>query len=236
MQNTRNLNLTPSALNSLIDNLDEIQYQQQEAIQLLLYQQKDINNRAYPTLLESPYASPDPHTKAIYHTYALLAARLLTKHGHNPLASHLYYTQFLDDEKTEERHLGFLLSYNALGEITRSSIVASDFGISKGMYNTINHSNGTWKPIYYLQLFPNTTQQEIIKILEPANYTQALEYRIDEIQRIITNHFTEKHPTEDKHTLIPLDRFLITEEQARSIPYTITPPEYIKSVTHYSLP
>lgn len=98
------------------------------------------------------------------------------------------------------------------------------------MQNTINHSNGRWKPIYYLQLFPNKTQQEITKILEPANYTQALEHRIEEIQRIITNHFTEKHPTEDKNTLIPLERFLITEEQARNIPYSVTPPEYIKSV------
>lgn len=217
MQNAKNLNLTPAALNSLIDNLDEIQYQQQEAQQILLYHQRNIYNTYYPTLLESPYASPDPHTKSIYYTYALLAARLLTKHQHNPLASHLYYTQFLDDEITAQRQLGFILARKAFGEVSRSSMVASDFGLSSGMINGINKANASWKPVFYLQLFPNKNTQEITKILEPANYAMALEHRIEEINKIIDKHFMVSD--DDTIRYIRLGDFVITEEQARDIPY-----------------
>lgn len=183
----------------------------------MLYHQRNIYNTYYPTLLESPYASPDPHTKAIYYTYALLAARLLTKHGHNPLASHLYYTQFLDDEITAQRQLGFILARKAFGEVSRSSMVASDFGLSSGMINGINMANASWKPVFYLQLFPNKTQQEITKILEPANYAMALEHRIEEINKIIDTHFMVSD--DDTIRYIRLGDFVITEEQARDIPY-----------------
>lgn len=217
MKTETQVQLTNTQIQELLDNLDEIQTNQQEAQQILLYHQRNIYNTYYPTLLESPYASPDPHTKAIYYTYTLLAARLLTKHGHNPLASHLYYTQFLDDEITAQRQLGFILARKAFGEVSRSSMVASDFGLSSGMINGINMANASWKPVFYLQLFPNKTQQEITKILEPANYAMAIEHRIEEINKIIDKHFMISD--DDTIRYIRLGDFVITEEQARDTPY-----------------
>lgn len=55
------------------------------------------------------------------------------------------------------------------------------------------------------------------KILEPSNYAMAIEHRIEEINKIIDKHFMVSD--DDTIRYIRLGDFVITEEQARDIPY-----------------
>lgn len=53
-------------------------------------------------IIESPYAG-----NTVKNTeYARLAAKDCVKRGESPFASHLFYTQFLDDNNQTERKLG----------------------------------------------------------------------------------------------------------------------------------
>ena len=62
--------------------------------------------------------------------------------GKKPVAPHLYYTQFLDEDNPQERELGLFLGITELHEAQEYLLVVIDGVISEGMekeLNTIAH-------------------------------------------------------------------------------------------------
>lgn len=60
-------------------------------------------------------------------------ARIVTFAGDKPVASHLYYTHFLDDFKAKERALGIALGLRDLRECDEFLLVVVDGILSEGM-------------------------------------------------------------------------------------------------------
>jgi len=66
----------------------------------------------YPKcILESPFRAKSPALQLRNIDFARNVCRSLVKEGFNPIASHLFYTQFLDDANERERFLGISLGF-----------------------------------------------------------------------------------------------------------------------------
>jgi hypothetical protein len=59
--------------------------------------------------------------------------------GEAPYASHLLYTQCLDDRTEEQRTLGMLAGFD-WAEAAYIRVVYTDLGVSEGMYAGIRHA------------------------------------------------------------------------------------------------
>lgn len=94
-------------------------------------------------VIESPYAGNTERDRLAHRLYAKRALLHSICTGESPFASHMLYTQVLDDDKPEKRALGIRagLSFYAVAKICA---VYSDYGISPGMYEGIKaaRSNG----------------------------------------------------------------------------------------------
>jgi len=83
-------------------------------------------------IVESPYASDNPKIVEHNKRYARACLSDSLQRGEFPFASHLLYTQVLEDDDPDERRIGI----NAgLGWMERSDLVAvyTDLGITEGM-------------------------------------------------------------------------------------------------------
>lgn len=119
-------------------------------------------------ILESPYAG----NISTNLTYARRAALDCTKRGEATLASHLYYTQFLDDSKLEERTLGIALGL-AWKRVADYQVFYCDLGWSSGMLSALWPTVTKKKPFKIRALdkmiqLPATTDQEIFEALMAA--------------------------------------------------------------------
>lgn len=83
-------------------------------------------------VLESPYAGPDALTIGRNVLYARECLKHSLQLGEAPMASHLLYTQALDDSKPDERALGIDAGL-AWGRVARTTVVYADRGVSRGM-------------------------------------------------------------------------------------------------------
>lgn len=83
-------------------------------------------------LIESPYKAPNMIQRIRYKNYLEKAVRDCLKRGEAPFASHGFYTEFLDDDKPEERRLGICAGF-AWGEVANLIAVYADYGITDGM-------------------------------------------------------------------------------------------------------
>ena len=111
-------------------------------------------------LLETPYAGRPPTTSCPWwvsaplawwdHTLNVLYARaamgLLLREGHAPFASHLLYTQVLDDKDPAEREQGILAGL-ALGDACDETHVFIDRGISRGMRQGVARATAAGRPV-----------------------------------------------------------------------------------------
>lgn len=95
-------------------------------------------------IIESPYAG-DIETNLAYARRCLLDS---LKRGEAPLASHLLYTQVLDDSKPEERTLGIEAGLAWTKKVDKT-VVYTDLGISSGMKAAIERSS---VPVEYRKL------------------------------------------------------------------------------------
>ena len=86
-------------------------------------------------IVESPYAGDVKRNVA----YARLAMQWLLRQGMAPFASHLLYTQCLDDRDAADRELGIAagMSWRHGAELTVAFV---DFGISGGMKAGMSHA------------------------------------------------------------------------------------------------
>jgi hypothetical protein len=95
-------------------------------------------------LVESPYAGNVVRNTA----YLKAALKDCLARGESPYASHMFFTQFLDDTVPEERALGIEagLAWGAAAEVTA---VYEDLGISSGMKYGITRAEFHDRPIEY---------------------------------------------------------------------------------------
>ncbi len=107
--------------------------------------------------LESPFGAPDAEGVIRNVAYGLVAMRDSLTRGEAPFASHLLYTQMLDDTVPDERTLGIYAGL-AIGEAARATVVYNDLGISRGMQLGIDHAHTLERPVRYRSLYPELTR------------------------------------------------------------------------------
>lgn len=83
--------------------------------------------------------------------YAKLCMRDSILRGESPMASHMLYTQCLDDSLAHERELGFILG-KAWLDMAHKCIVYVDLGISDGMAQDIETAKQLFIPIEYRRI------------------------------------------------------------------------------------
>ena len=101
-------------------------------------------------LLESPFRG----NKEMNIMYAHECFLDCLKRDETPFASHLLYTQMLDDDKPDERDLGIKAGLE-WGKQAEKTVVYTDFGISSGMQYGIDNAKENNRPIEYRKLYEN---------------------------------------------------------------------------------
>ena len=101
-------------------------------------------------LLESPFAG-DVERNTAYAREAMLDC---LKRGEAPFASHLLYTQVLDDTIPEERMLGISAGLE-IGKYAVKTVVYTDLGISSGMQYGIKNAEESGREVEYRELYKN---------------------------------------------------------------------------------
>ncbi len=98
-------------------------------------------------IIESPYAGDiEENTR-----YAIQCMRDCLQRGEAPFASHLLYTQCLDDSIPKERELGITAGLFWAKQATRT-VVYTDRGISEGMKWGIMHASDSGRRIEFRTL------------------------------------------------------------------------------------
>jgi hypothetical protein len=99
-------------------------------------------------VIESPY-SGDTEANTKYARECVLDS---LRRGEAPYASHLFYTQVLDDLKPEERQLGMLAGFQ-WGAKADLVAVYTDKGISQGMTHGVAEANRNKIPVEYRTIY-----------------------------------------------------------------------------------
>jgi hypothetical protein len=108
-------------------------------------------------ILESPFAGKGNNilsrwwNKLVNVTYAEDAMRDSLLRGESPMASHLLYTQALDDNVPHEREIGINAGL-AWGKVAEATVVYTDRGISRGMQYGIDNAKKAGRPVEYRTL------------------------------------------------------------------------------------
>ena len=102
-----------------------------------------------PIILESPYRGQiDRNVK-----YARLCFReAFLRYGDIPVASHLLYTQVLDDNNHFERHIGIQGNF-VWTDLCQTVVVYTDLGFSEGMEAAILNARAKKKHVEFRNLY-----------------------------------------------------------------------------------
>lgn len=99
-------------------------------------------------VIESPYAANSIEESRRNADYLRKAMRHSIFHGEAPFASHMIYTQVLDDKIAGERATGIEMGF-AWGENADLIAIYTDLGITDGMRRGIAHYESLGIPIEY---------------------------------------------------------------------------------------
>lgn len=102
---------------------------------------EDIGHQKYDTTNDKLYNGE----------YIRALCRFAAFRGYSPLASHLFCTQFLDDDIPEERKIGIDIGF-AWGLHADVTIVGVDRGLSVGVKGGIADARGAGRPIIWVSL------------------------------------------------------------------------------------
>ena len=102
-------------------------------------------------VIESPYRGHSTVERERNRRYAISCMIDSMKRGEAPYASHLLYTQFLNEENKNERNLGIEMGLT-WGEEAELVAVYKDLGVSKGMTLGIRRAKKNGKTIEYRKL------------------------------------------------------------------------------------
>lgn len=90
-------------------------------------------------IVESPFRGSTDAENAEYVAYARRAIKDCLDRGEAPFASHLLYTQVLDDSCPQERMQGIDAGL-AWGQVSEATVVYKDYGVSSGMHLGIRNA------------------------------------------------------------------------------------------------
>lgn len=115
----------------------------------------DRRGRGDPTrkrvIIESPYRADSPEGLRRNREYLLRCMRDSVARGEAPFASHLLYTQFLDDDVPAEREIGIACGL-AWGVAVEGTKVYTDLGITDGMQRGIEDARSRGRPVEYREI------------------------------------------------------------------------------------
>lgn len=97
----------------------------------------------------SPFSAETEKDKYFYIDLATVICRSLAKDGRMPIAPHLYFPNFLDDDNEEERAWGLTAGIALLDTCHEMTVIVIDSYISEGMQQEI------WHAIYDLEIMPH---------------------------------------------------------------------------------
>lgn len=103
-------------------------------------------------VIESPYGSTDKDVVAENVSYARRCVADSISRGECPFASHLLYTQVLDDNNPADRARGINLNLEMIQWAAECIAVYTDRGISRGMKEAAEHAEHLNIPIEYRKL------------------------------------------------------------------------------------
>ena len=90
------------------------------------------------------------HTMEEHIKFATEHCKEIVKEGNMPIAPHIYFTQFMDDNIENERTLALKFNFDLLKSCDEI-YVYDDEGISSGMQAEIDYSNSNGKTIVYFK-------------------------------------------------------------------------------------
>jgi hypothetical protein len=102
-------------------------------------------------IIESPFSAPTFWGRWQNKRYARRCLRDSLSRGEAPLASHLLYTQVLDDRLVEERSQGIGAGLEWL-PVAEATVAYTDYGISRGMRFGIQSAQQEGIPVEYRTL------------------------------------------------------------------------------------
>lgn len=97
-------------------------------------------------IIESPFHGGDDKEAARYLQYARRAMLDSLQRGESPYASHLLYTQVLDDGCKEQRRQGIEAGLQ-WGTVSQATVVYRDYGVSSGMHIGIRAAERGGRPV-----------------------------------------------------------------------------------------
>lgn len=115
-------------------------------------------------ILESPFAADDKKTAKRNLEYARAALLDSLQRGEAPFASHLLYTQVLDDKDPMQRAQGLasgLAWYYAATQSSATTVVFYvDYGISPGMLEALERAQAEKTPIIFRRIIGGATKTQ----------------------------------------------------------------------------
>ena len=106
----------------------------------------------------SPFAGDTERNIA----YAIECCKEAIKRGYTPIAPHLYFPQFLDDNNPEQREKGLILGREAMKEKCDIVFIGDKYGISDGMKGDLEFANEMGVPVECLNTLNGFNKSEVI--------------------------------------------------------------------------
>lgn len=111
------------------------------------------------TVIESPFSAPTTDGLVRNVQYTMLAVRDSLSRGEAPYASHLFFTQMLDDNDTTERQMGMDAGLTICRHAEQTAVY-EDLGTSRGMEYGIEAAQKAGRAVVRRCLFPEATSPE----------------------------------------------------------------------------
>lgn len=118
-----------------------------EAAQRPLVRDHQSGGAMRRVIVESPFAG----NVARNQLYARAAMLDCLRRGEAPFASHLLYTQVLDDNNVDERNLGIEAGL-CWGAVADATVVYNNLGLSSGMIRGVHAAEVAGRPVEYRTL------------------------------------------------------------------------------------
>lgn len=123
------------------------------------------------TVIESPFSAPDIDGLVRNVQYTMLAVRDSLNRDEAPYASHLFYTQMLDDNNQDERQLGMDAGLTICHHAEQTAVY-TDYGTSRGMQYGIETAKSAGRRVVERRLFPNASSPEEVTALMLEEYAK----------------------------------------------------------------
>lgn len=123
------------------------------------------------TVIESPFSAPDVDGLVRNVQYTMLAVRDSLNRDEAPYASHLFYTQMLDDNNQDERQLGMDAGLTICHHAEQTAVY-TDYGTSRGMQYGIETAKSAGRRVVERRLFPNASSPEEVTALMLEEYAK----------------------------------------------------------------